>query len=603
MRRLTLFSFALLPVLSMNAFAGAPQWMEVRSPHFSVVTDAGAGRGREAALRFEQMRAAFGSLMSKGRVSIPVPLQIVAFRSTKEMRQFVPLWKGKPVQLSGLFQGGEDRCFILLDMSVEDPWRVVFHEYGHQLLRGNISFETQPWFDEGFADFFSTIQATDKQAEVGKPIQDYYYVLSRNRLMKSVDFFNVQHNSAVYNESGDHRNMFYAQSWLMVHYIYDNELFAKLISYFNLTANHAPVEEAIQKGFGMTPTELDKALQRYFDNNQYRYYRVPIAAGPASSSYSATPMSQPDMKAVLADVHMHSPDYTQQAQQEFEEVLKLQPDNAAALRGLGYGALRQRDFEKAGEYFAKAAERDSNDPRVLYYSALLAQQMGAGWFKRDPQKLETVQRQLEKSISLDPDFADAYSVLSFVYMSRGKVDEAVTILLKAISLDPRHGQYSINLAQLYLMQRKYDDAIKVLQQVANSGQLPFSEVAAQQLSNAQSMKEMATSGHLVEFRVEEGTTAKTEPELVEADTEPPPASGPITFLKGKLQSVDCSGTPGAEILVVSGAKTWRLHVRNTQRAILIGADSFSCNWANQKVAVNFRQTGDARGDIVSLELQ
>ena len=172
MRRLTLSVFAVLLALSVNAIAGEPQWLEVRSPHFSVVTDAGAGRGREAALRFEQMRAAFGGLMSKGKVSIPVSLQIVAFRNTKEMRQFVPLWKGKPIQLAGLFQGGEDRCFILLDMSVDDPWRVVFHEYGHQLLRGNISFETQPWFDEGFADFFSTTQVTDKQAEIGKPNQD-----------------------------------------------------------------------------------------------------------------------------------------------------------------------------------------------------------------------------------------------------------------------------------------------------------------------------------------------------------------------------------------------------------------------------------------------
>jgi hypothetical protein len=30
--------------------------MEIRSPHFSVVTDAGEKRGREVAMRFEQMR-------------------------------------------------------------------------------------------------------------------------------------------------------------------------------------------------------------------------------------------------------------------------------------------------------------------------------------------------------------------------------------------------------------------------------------------------------------------------------------------------------------------------------------------------------------------
>src|SRR5215831_10246341 len=91
------------------AYADGPQWVEVRSPHFSVLTDAGEQRGRETAMRFEQMRAVFAALMTKANVNLPVPLEIVAFRSTKEMRQFAPLWQGKPTQLAGLFQGGEDR--------------------------------------------------------------------------------------------------------------------------------------------------------------------------------------------------------------------------------------------------------------------------------------------------------------------------------------------------------------------------------------------------------------------------------------------------------------------------------------------------------------
>ena len=113
--------------------AGEPQWVEVRSPNFSVITDAGEHRGREVALRFEQMRSAFGTLMTKARVNLPVPLQIVAFRNTKEIREVAPLFHGKPTKLAGLFQRSSDRNFILLDMSVDDPWTTVFHEYAHQL--------------------------------------------------------------------------------------------------------------------------------------------------------------------------------------------------------------------------------------------------------------------------------------------------------------------------------------------------------------------------------------------------------------------------------------------------------------------------------------
>ena len=115
-----------------TVFAGEPQWVEVRSPNFSVATD--TGEEREVAMRFEQMRAVFGDLMTKVKVTLPVPLQIVAFRNTKEMRQVAPLWNGKPTQVAGLFQGGSRRSFIMLDMSAENPWAVVFHEYAHQLM-------------------------------------------------------------------------------------------------------------------------------------------------------------------------------------------------------------------------------------------------------------------------------------------------------------------------------------------------------------------------------------------------------------------------------------------------------------------------------------
>jgi hypothetical protein len=70
-----------VPVVLMGwnapvVFAGEPRWVEVRSPNFSVVTDAGEKRGREVAMHFEQMRAVFGALMTKAKVNLPTPLQI-----------------------------------------------------------------------------------------------------------------------------------------------------------------------------------------------------------------------------------------------------------------------------------------------------------------------------------------------------------------------------------------------------------------------------------------------------------------------------------------------------------------------------------------------
>jgi hypothetical protein len=135
------------------------------------------------------MRVVFAALLFKAKVTLPTPLQIVAFRNTKEMRQFAPLYKGKPTQVSGLFEGNTDRSFILLDMSVEDPWQVVFHEYAHQLLNGNTNASVQLWFDEGFAEFFSTIKVSGKDAEVGTPPETDFLILRQSQLAKVSDLF------------------------------------------------------------------------------------------------------------------------------------------------------------------------------------------------------------------------------------------------------------------------------------------------------------------------------------------------------------------------------------------------------------------------------
>jgi hypothetical protein len=54
---------------------------------------------------------------------------------------------------------------------------------------------------------------------------------------------------------------------------------------------------------------------------------------------------------------------------------------------------------------------------------------------------------------------------------------------------------------------------------------------------------------------------------------------------------------------VSGAKTLKLHARDHALVIVIGADKFSCEWTNQKVAVNYRETTEDSGEIISIELQ
>ena len=139
-----------------------PKWVEVHSTHFTVLTDAGEKRGREVALRMEQMRAVFGQLILKDKLKMSVPITIVALKSDKQYGLVAP---AKQSTAAGFYVPGTDRIYIVLNLFEADPWRAVAHSLAHYYLNYNYP-PVQGWFDEGLAEYFGSIYI-GKQVELG----------------------------------------------------------------------------------------------------------------------------------------------------------------------------------------------------------------------------------------------------------------------------------------------------------------------------------------------------------------------------------------------------------------------------------------------------
>ena len=583
----------------------AGQWVEVRSPHFSVVTDAGERRGREVALLFEQMRAVFGTLLLRSKVNIPAPLQIVAFKNSGGLRRFVPLSQGRPVESAGFFQPGADRNFIAVDLSAKEGFRTVFHEYAHLLLNGNYP-RTHPWFDEGFAEYYSTIEISNKQVEMGAPPPSAKLLLEGS-LQPATSLFAVAQDSPTSNESGDRRTLFYAESWLVVHYLFNNNQLKETGVYFDLVQNqHLPIPAAIQRAFGMEPKQLDRQLSDYAHSGRLVSHTFEAPAGIDDAGYSVTRLDDADAQVILADLHLHSRDHAAQAVQEFEQVLRLDPSHAAAHRGLGYAYLRQRQFEPAAEHFRRAAELDSSDARVHYYAALLLQLTG----RMDSPEMK---KEAEKALSLSPDFADAYNLLAAADAADGDIPAALEAMRKALRLSPRNDAYLLNLAQFSLLAQKWDDAEAIFEQLQTSADPSLAATAAQNLARIPGMRAnpppmiVRRERPVDRSQYDDPQWRRTTPAPATPAAPPGPPSAPDTrpvkFLKGKLLQADCSQSPAAVLTVLVGKKTWKLRAADLRALVLIGADSFSCDWRSREVAINYREGGQTDGDLVSLELE
>ena len=161
------FAFLAWAFCSIPAVAATePPWLEIHSTHFTVITDAGDKKGREVALRFEQMRAVFATLLTKDRLNQPVPLTILAFKNDKSYYQAAPLRQGQPIDVPGFFLSGEDQDFIVLNLVEEESWRAVAHDFAFMLLSYNYP-PAQGWFDEGLTEYFSSIRVDNRQVEIG----------------------------------------------------------------------------------------------------------------------------------------------------------------------------------------------------------------------------------------------------------------------------------------------------------------------------------------------------------------------------------------------------------------------------------------------------
>ncbi|HEY6938661.1 MAG TPA: tetratricopeptide repeat protein, partial [Terriglobales bacterium] len=468
---------------------------------------------------------------------------------------------------------------------------------------------TPLWFDEGFADYFSTIEVLREGVQIGKPPQGYLEMLRSSKWIPVADVLQVQPDSKTYNLR-DRRSLFYAESWVLVHYLFDMQKMPAAGEYFGLVeGQHVAVEQAVQQAFRMNCQQLEQQVRKYYLSPQavYRTVKLPVDITMANT-YSADKISPVDAQAMLAGLDVHLDAHQQRGMQALQQLLQQHPDNAMALRDLGYAYLQKDDLDNAADCFEQAAKLNSADAWVHYYSAVLRHRSGE---KLSAEELEATKSDLRDAIRLNPGFADAYNLLGLAEMESGDLQRCIRSLTTAVQLSPRKESYRANLAQAYIFSRRWDDATALLQNLEASKDPKIAEQANQQMQEM----EQARTRERVEIlgrpaddytapQWRPKKTAAAPEETAKAAEQPQlPTHGPIRYLKGTLLSVDCAAPPAATLSVRAGGKTWKILTANYQKMALIGADEFSCQWHDRKVAVNYRAIGAGEGALVSLELQ
>jgi hypothetical protein len=253
-------------------------WIEVRSPHFVVITDAGEKQGRIAAEQFERIQIFFRQSLGSGS-NHPTPfVKVVAAKSTDAMREILPAgyFSRGHVRLAGMFIRRSDDYFALveLDMQRSGYFPLVYHEYYHAITMPD--FPNMPlWLAEGLADFYGFTKINPTSIETGLPDRERLDVLRTQQFIPLSVLFAVDHSSPYYNES-EKTSIFYAESWLLTHYLMigNPEAHKLLVNYLQALNQRTSMTEAAA-AFGDLK-KLQSDLKAYLRQKKFLSVSSPL---------------------------------------------------------------------------------------------------------------------------------------------------------------------------------------------------------------------------------------------------------------------------------------------------------------------------------------
>jgi Flp pilus assembly protein TadD len=394
-----------------------------------------------------------------------------------------------------------------------------------------------------------------------------------------------------------------------MHYIVKQKMMPQAGEYFGLALNRkTPVEEAINQAFGMPVAKLEEQIKTHL--NDLKPFSLPIPEAIDPSTYVAAKLKDPEAKVALAEVKLHTPGKADEGVADLEAVQPLVPNLPNVYAALGGHYLRRNDFDRAAVDLKRAVDLGSTDPRPYYFTAVLLTRESGG------SKWLQIRSLLRKALELDQNHADALALLAFAEISGGDTTEAIRWIKQAIALSPRNDGYRLDLAKYMIADKRGDAAKALLGYLENSED---QKVASESSALLKQIETVGVDQYAAEKRRERenpmayvdprwrpkaggGTIAELEEKKPVAGTKPDMRK--TEFLKGRIVKVACSADTGATITLASASgKTWTMKTKDREKLVLIGADKFSCEWSNVRVAANYKLSGANTGDLVSLELQ
>jgi tetratricopeptide (TPR) repeat protein len=455
LRALFLFGASLVlaaPAPAVKVPRVADDWIRLESAHFVAFSGASESKTREILLDLERFRAVLMRLKPSSPENAPVPTTLYVFPSDSALTPYKPRLEGKPRNAAAFFRATREGNAIVLAASWNtDPRHVVYHEYVHYFMHSN--FPPQPtWYDEGFAEFYSTFRSSGNEAEIGLPIERHLRTLREVAMMPLSELFAVRKDSPSYNDSF-RQGIFYAESWALVHYMLRTE--PKLAEEFGRflvrLQKGEPAEDAFVGELHVQPDVALRDLYTYVHQARFQYARIRFTELAVPTETTLARLKPEDALAALGDLLAHGgEDELAEAEAHFDAALARAGAHPAALAGMAYCRMRRGKYEEATRFLDRALSAGSTDFRVPYRQGEIRLRTLPRGATRAA-ALEEARAAFRRALDANPAFSEARAALGRTYLSDepARAREGIPVLEAAVRELPARPDLALDLAALY----------------------------------------------------------------------------------------------------------------------------------------------------------
>jgi hypothetical protein len=433
-------------------------WIEVRSPHFRLMTNGSERDGRHMLRQFELMRAVFESQFPGFKLDAAAPLLILAPKDEYTSRQLLPqFWAHSGPKPAGFYHHGWEREYAIVnsvpsDKNDPDAYHVIYHEYSQSLL--HINFRWLPsWLDEGLAEFYGYTRFEKDKMYIGAP----------PKLDRKIEFLRGKNpipigtfiESRVFSRDEEKTHLSYVQAWALTHFLTFGPGMqnGKLLTLFFKELQHGAEQKKVFIEIFGPFDDVQKKYDQYIEGFSFPSAVFPVPASLEESDFAARSMTLAETHAELAAWHIRF--------HQWEQVRKLtaaslteDPKLSLAHEDNGFLQFNEGKDDEAVKEFSAAVSLDPKN-----YIALFAQIMTSPAARsNDPKDRDATYHGLEGVLDWKPDFAPAYVELAKIAVAKGQMPLALGLSRKAEQLEPFRSGYHVLSGEILLRMNRPGDA-------------------------------------------------------------------------------------------------------------------------------------------------